>query len=967
MFTETTYDAAGRAVKTSLPPSDGQTVRNESTVDYYANGWIKASTDAWGIKTRYEYDDLGAQTARTLTSADGSASRTMTWAYYPDGKLKAKSDDGVPVGSHSVVTDDDTNGLFAATGTWTKTSATGEQGTSHRTHAAATGSTDKFTWTLDVPADGAYTLAAAWPQVSGAATDAKFTLNHGDAVGTDVNFTANQTTGAAAWNTLGRVTLTKGEKVTVALAPTGTGVVVADSVRLVRDNAADTDAEDKAFAYGYDLNGNLTDISDTSRGTAKDADAYVMAYDGLNQIKSVREDLAGSPAATTSYTYNNLGKPLTVAHPDQASDYVYNDPRNLLTKVTVDDLNDTKAAKVTNYAYDVLGREKTITKGNGNVTTNAFQADGALKSMREETSAGALVASHAYTYDANGNQLEDVASKRNADDSSATLDSTTTYVYDPVDRLKEKTKAGHNASTETYVHDANANVIQQSVGGTSTSFNYDRNRLLSSTVDGQTASYRYDPFGRQTSVVGGGKTISRTTYDGFDHIKVAEQTNAAGVLEATTYTYDPLDRTASKTTSGADGKKTDYTYLGLSQEVLGEEVAGELTKSYQYSPWGQRLSQVSHQADAEAGVEAEETGYYGYNAHTDVETITDDAGKTVATYGYTAYGENDEAEFTGIDKPEAGNPEGPADESFNAYRFNGKRWDAGSGTYDMGFRDYNPGLNTFTTRDMYNGALADMGLGMDPFTGNRYAYTAGNPISGIEIDGHNYDVGGIGPSYTPQCIKNCEGYQAKQDAAEDRMAAEDEANDAADAEAAKEVALAACSWVPLLGVGCDTYDATRTYEEDGLLSWQMAAAGAGFIPGGDIFKTPKALERIGDAANGGAKAIIDPSKYDYLFGRVTSNRHNAARSAQNAQLLSRVGVRDNAAGRKLLGQHFDDVAANSDNVLDTYNDQYGSYQIKESLFSGPGGMIKFESTWQETDAGLRLTTVIPLGGVSRYR
>ncbi|MGJ3560728.1 hypothetical protein ACR6C2_29225 [Streptomyces sp. INA 01156] len=54
----------------------------------------------------------------------------------------------------------------------------------------------------------------------------------------------------------------------------------------------------------------------------------------------------------------------------------------------------------------------------------------------------------------------------------------------------------------------------------------------------------------------------------------------------------------------------------------------------------------------------------------------------------------------------------------------------------MGFRDYNPGLNRFTTRDMYNGALADMSLGSDPFTGNRYAFTGGNPVSGIEIDGH---------------------------------------------------------------------------------------------------------------------------------------------------------------------------------------------------------------------------------------
>ena len=84
------------------------------------------------------------------------------------------------------------------------------------------------------------------------------------------------------------------------------------------------------------------------------------------------------------------------------------------------------------------------------------------------------------------------------------------------------------------------------------------------------------------------------------------------------------------------------------------------------SPWGQRLSQITHQADPEAGVEAGESAYYGYNAHTDVETLTDDAGNAVATYGYTAYGNADESEYTGIDRPEAGSPEGA--EPYNAYR-----------------------------------------------------------------------------------------------------------------------------------------------------------------------------------------------------------------------------------------------------------------------------------------------------------
>jgi hypothetical protein len=32
--------------------------------------------------------------------------------------------------------------------------------------------------------------------------------------------------------------------------------------------------------------------------------------------------------------------------------------------------------------------------------------------------------------------------------------------------------------------------------------------------------------------------------------------------------------------------------------------------------------------------------------------------------------------------------------------------------------------------------LADLRMAADPFTGNRYAFASGNPISRIELDGH---------------------------------------------------------------------------------------------------------------------------------------------------------------------------------------------------------------------------------------
>ncbi|NUP15658.1 MAG: DNRLRE domain-containing protein [Streptomyces sp.] len=719
VYTETVYDKIGRVAKTSLPPSEGESVRNDTTFEYFDNGWLRSSTDPWDIATTYDYDELGLQTARTLTSAGGSSNRTMSWSYYPDGKLKSKSDDGVPVGRSVVLADNSDTQSTSFTGTWTTGNVTGQQGYDHRTHAAGTG-TDGYTWTLNIPKDGTYTAYVKYPQVTGATTTAKYTLTHGTT--TEPAVTRNQTTGAGTWVSLGTFPLKRDESTKLRLDQSGGGIAVADAVKLVRDNAGETDTEKKTFAYAYDVNGNLTSIDDTSSGAK--VDAYTIAYSGLNQVQKVTEALAGQEKKATSYTYDANGLPETVTHPDQFSEYTY-DLRDLVKTVSVGKNATDPDPKLSSYTYTDRGLKLKETKDNGNTVDYAYYLNAALKTSTEKKANGTLVASHTYAYDPNGNKAQDVAKKMNADNHSAYLESTTNYTYDPVNRLKESAKTGNGAGTEAYVHDANANVIRQTVDGTETAYEYDRNRLLTATTAGVGAQYTYDPFGRLETVTSQGEVIERSVYDGFDHVVESQKMDDSGTLKSTKYTFDPLDRTASRTT---DGKTTDFAYLGLSGEVLNEEVAGVLSKSYQYSPWGERLSQVKHNTDGTT-----EDGYYGYNSHTDVETLTDEAGDTKATYGYTAYGKDDEAEFTGIDKPDTADP---AKESYNAYRYNAKRWDAQSGTYDMGFRDYNPGLNRFVTRDMYNGALADMGLGSDPFTGNRYAFGGGNPTTFIEYTGH---------------------------------------------------------------------------------------------------------------------------------------------------------------------------------------------------------------------------------------
>ncbi|MFI7064662.1 polymorphic toxin-type HINT domain-containing protein [Kribbella sp. NPDC050124] len=94
---------------------------------------------------------------------------------------------------------------------------------------------------------------------------------------------------------------------------------------------------------------------------------------------------------------------------------------------------------------------------------------------------------------------------------------------------------------------------------------------------------------------------------------------------------------------------------------------------------------------------------------------------------------------TGDDEIKDNDPAANAD-IVNPYRFNSARFDGATGTYDMGFREYNPGLNRFLTRDMFNGALTDLGLGTDPWNANRYMFGGGNPISRIESGGHRNEM-----------------------------------------------------------------------------------------------------------------------------------------------------------------------------------------------------------------------------------
>lgn len=119
---------------------------------------------------------------------------------------------------------------------------------------------------------------------------------------------------------------------------------------------------------------------------------------------------------------------------------------------------------------------------------------------------------------------------------------------------------------------------------------------------------------------------------------------------------------------------------------------------------------------------------------------------------------------------------------------------------------------------------------------------------------------------------------------------------------------------------------------------------------------------IAGAATDEEVVVVGSGKWDYIFGRVASNDHNAARSIQILNQLARIGINDTAAGRAILEENFSETVSSSSSIVRTFTNKYGTYQVRESLLAGPHGFLKLETTWEVIPNGYRLITVIPSGG-----
>jgi RHS repeat-associated protein len=500
---------------------------------------------------------------------------------------------------------------------------------------------------------------------------------------------------------------------------------------LTDDGGTSDPPEFTAFDYAYDATGNLTTLEDRTADAT--IDLWDLDYDQRNQVEKVTESLAGDVKNITTYGYDENGALRHRLH-DRGTDEFSYDVRNL--PATVRNISG-ETQHETSIEYTPRGERRKETKSNGNVVTYDYFLDGLLKHSVEESRDHTVQAEHTLEYQPNLHISRDVAKLRCAPTGDppgecSIPEVTRTYTYDPRDRVVRVDNAGHPQSNEFYAYDANSNVIVQDVDDANRIFRYDRNRLTDSgTAAGVDANYEYDPSGRllvATTGEGENKKVTASyAYDAFDHVTATAQGGFDAVVHRTNnYTYDPFGRTSSNIATVGDARKqTVFNYLGMSGEVLDEEVPDgqgndSVTQWFEYSADDERLGMTKIVGGAP------EHSVYGYNSHGDVETLTDASGNTRGTYGYSAYGALVDVNTTGVDAPDRQNP---FKESYNPYWYNSKRFDKIGSTYEIGARGYQPDIHRFLTPETGGDALGDAGLGLNPGTSNRYGFAGGNPIA----------------------------------------------------------------------------------------------------------------------------------------------------------------------------------------------------------------------------------------------
>jgi RHS repeat-associated protein len=338
-----------------------------------------------------------------------------------------------------------------------------------------------------------------------------------------------------------------------------------------------TDRNTHTTSYRYDVQNRLTNITDAL------GDITITTYDGVGNVISVTD----ADGHTTSYSYDPLNRRSTMT--DAAGDktqYFYDTgtfsvsvrgvtcnqcgatPGSSLVTEQIDpDGSAGLHAGVTFYKYDALDRliiqvRKVNCIGAGCPDTIVGTTCPEIVDSNDAVTS--------YAYDPVGNRLSLTEPDCN----------TTTYAYDPDNRLITETNAAGDVTNTSYDPVSNVKTVTAPTLNVTTNIYDALNRLIE--VDdsvGLVATYGYDPVGNRTSQGDGDGHITTYAYDPLN--RLIKQADPLG--KSTQYQYDFVGNLTEVIDRNLN--PTIYTYDAINRRLTMTDALGNLTQ-YQYDPVG---------------------------------------------------------------------------------------------------------------------------------------------------------------------------------------------------------------------------------------------------------------------------------------------------------------------------------------------------------------------------------------------
>jgi RHS repeat-associated protein len=317
------------------------------------------------------------------------------------------------------------------------------------------------------------------------------------------------------------------------------------------------------------------------------------------------------PLGTTTYTRDAAGRVLSTTDANgNTIGYTYdeNGYTGLLTTLTYpgnnqvhyayDELNRLKTVtnwlgQTATYAYDDAGRMTSLTNFNGSVTTYTHDNANRLTGLAATTSGNNVIASFAYTLDANGN--------RTGIDKQTPLSPALSARTETASYLKNRLTG---TGSTLYTHD-NEGQLQTKQEGSTTTYSFDKAYRLTGISGG--TSYQYDGSGNRLRAVRNNVT-TRYIYDAVGNL-LAE---ADGSNTITRYYIHGQGLLAAVTPANAT---FCYHYDGVGSTVAITDGSQSVVNAYAYTPDGMILGENEAFAQpfkyvGQLGVMAESNGLY---------------------------------------------------------------------------------------------------------------------------------------------------------------------------------------------------------------------------------------------------------------------------------------------------------------------------------------------------------------------